>query len=130
MNKIILINELFQKFEDFKTCPEFINEVVERFVGSGYEKRFLAKLTKGLNFLKNYGDKAHIQPTDQFEYLKESNNLYSMHIEGKGFNFRILYSFLPSGTILIHGFEEKSGKKVTSYEKAIPIASKRLKDYE
>lgn len=125
MNIIKLNNELEVHFKDFKVHPDLIKEVSQILEKTGERKAFLSKFINNLKFLKNYGELAHIQSTDKFEKLKQAENMYSMHIKGKTFNVRILYSFLANGTILLHGFDEKSGKKVTNYSKAVPIAKKK-----
>lgn len=51
-----------------------------------------------------------------------------MRLKGSNFNIRILYAFLPDGApILLVGFGERSGKRVSSYESYIPVAKERLK---
>lgn len=129
MNIIKLKDELEVHFKDFKIHPKLVNEISQTLEKTGERKAFLSKFINNLNFLKSYGELAHIQSTDKFEKLKNAENMYSMHIKGKTFNVRVLYSFLSNGTILLHGFDEKSGKKVTDYSKAIPIAEKRLDEY-
>ena len=48
-------------------------------------------------------------------------------LKGSNFNIRILYAFLPDGApILLVGFGERSGKRVSSYESYIPVAKERL----
>ena len=47
---------------------------------------------------------------------------------GRGYIIRILYAFLPDGApILLVGFGERSGKRVSSYESYISVAKERLK---
>ncbi len=129
MNIIKLQNELLTKFKDFEVHPDLIEDILNILSKSGNEKAFFSKLIINLKFLKKYGMNAHIQPSNQFELLKDTENMYSMHIKGKTFNIRILYSFLSNGTVLLHGFYERSGKGVTNYSKAIPIAEKRRAEY-
>lgn len=130
MNKIKLIKELESNFDSFSVHPELVTDLISLLSRSGTEKSFLSKLKYALNFLKRFGVTAHMQPTDQFEKLLEASNLFSMHIEGKTFNIRILYSFADDGTILLHGFYERAGKQKTDYSTAIPIAQRRLAEME
>lgn len=85
-------------------------------------------MSKNLKFLSRYGVLAHTQPTKDFESLVGVDNIYSMHIQGKTFNVRILYSFLDNGTILLYGFKEESGKRINDYSSAIQIAKKRYNE--
>lgn len=129
MNIIKLINELNNQFSNFQVHPDLITDLIGIIGQSGNEKAFTAKLKSNLNFLNEFGIHAHIQSTNQFEKIKDYDNMYSMHIQNNTFNVRILYSFMSDGTILLHGFDEKSGKKTTDYTHAVPIAIARLRDY-
>lgn len=130
MNRIKLLKELENSFESFIIHPELITDLTEIISNSGAEKSFLSKLKYALNFLKRYGITAHIQPTSQFEKLMETTDLFSMHIEGKAFNVRIIYSFADDGTILLHGFYERQGKRATDYSSAVPTAQRRKAEME
>ena len=70
---------------------------------------------------------APIKMSKLFESLKGHSNLYSMKIKLK-LNIRILYSIDKNGTILLYGFYEKGGKRITDYINAIPIALERYKE--
>lgn len=131
MNIIKLTTELKNKLNnyDFVIHPDLVSDLVDVLRNSGNEKAFLSMFLKNLDFLKEYGINAHIQPTNQFEKLKNSPNMFSMHIQRKGFNIRILYSFLPDNTILLHGFYEREGKGKTDYSNSIKIAEERFKEY-
>ncbi len=130
MNIVILIDKLEKEFESFTVHSELIAEITDIIGRSGNEKSFLSKLSNALKFLKRYGTLAHLQPTNQFEKLSGTTDLYSMHIQGKTFNVRILYSFANDGTILLHGFHEEENKRATDYTSAIPIAYERIKEME
>ncbi len=130
MNKLKLLKELTNSLENFKIHPDLINDIIAISSQSGSEIQLLKKLNSALNFLKKFGNKAHLQPTNQFEKLKKENNMYSMHLQGNNFNIRILYSFLSDGTVLLHGFYEREGKAVTNYSSATKIARNRLNEME
>lgn len=130
MNKLKLLQELSERFDDFKMHPDLVTDIIGILSNSGKEKSFLLKLTNALSFLQTFGKEAHLQPTKQFENLKNESNMYSMHIQGSGYNVRILYSFLDNGSVLLHGFYERQGKAATDYSLAIVIAKKRYKDME
>ena len=128
MNKLKLFKEFERQFRDFKIHPDLITDLINILNKSGNEVEFLNKLKKRLSLLITYGHKTHILATNQFESLIGTQNMYCMHIQGKSFNVRILYSFLEDGTVLLHGFYEQEGKNITDYSSAIPIAKKRFKD--
>lgn len=130
MNKLKLLKELENEFAGFAVHPDLIPEITGIISKSGAEKAFLSKLRYALLFLKRFGITAHIQPTNQFEKLQETADLFSMHITGRTFNVRILYSFADDGTILLHGFYERQGKSVTDYTAAIPVALSRKAEME
>lgn len=64
----------------------------------------------------------------QIEKLKNSSDLYSMHLESKNFNYRILFSFMENGETLLHLFYERQGKRHTDYSRHTPIAQIRLQE--
>lgn len=124
MNKIKLLKELENKFNNFKIHEDLIGDIINIVSKSGNETNFIRKLGKRLDLLKAYKDETHLKCND-FEILSYEDNLYSMHIRDKIFNIRILYSFEKDGTILLHSFNERSGKKATDYATAIPVAKQR-----
>ena len=128
MNKIKLLNNLNDNFKNFKIHPDLLNDITSIITQSGNEMQLLKKLNTSLNFLKQYGNMAHLQPTRNFEKLKEEDNMYSMHLRSNSFNIRILYSFLSDGTVLLYGFYEREGKSITDYSSAIKFARNRLNE--
>ena len=59
------------------------------------------------------------------EKLKNSAGLYVIKIK-IDCNIRIIFSLKKDGTIFLHLFEEKMGKRITEYSSAISTAKKRL----
>ena len=102
-----------------------LSAIIER---SGFEKKFFKMLMARLRYLEEFGASA-INYREGFESLAhQADGLYSMRLKGSGFNIRILYAFVPDGApILLVGFGERSGKRVSSYESYIPVAKERLK---
>lgn len=102
-----------------------LSNIIER---SGFEKKFFKMLMARLRYLEEFGASA-INYREGFESLAhQAEGLYSMRLKGSDFNIRILYAFLPDGApILLAGFGERSGKRVSSYESYIPVAKERLK---
>ena len=114
---------------NIKVHHDLIKDLATLLNNAGIKKSFLAKFKKGLCILSEYSTKAHILSPEQFERLKDDNSLFSMHVQGKDFNIRILYSFISNDTRLLHGFYERTGKKATNYTKPIKTAGERLDDY-
>ena len=111
-------------------CDEaFLKEITEN-IRKHHSVKFISVLLARLKTLKEYKQKAILCEPKNFESLKHTKSLYSMRVKTENINYRILYSFQNDGTILLHGFEEKKGKKVTEYSKASKIANSRLKNWE
>lgn len=132
MSIIDLVKDLQNAFEayDIIIHQDLLKDLAGLLNNAGIKKEFLAKFKKNLSVLSEYSTKAHLLSSNQFERLKKDDNLFSMHIKGKTFNIRIIYSFLSDNTILLHGFYERSGKRSTDYFKAIDIAKQRLDEFE
>ena len=79
-----------------------------------------------LKQLEKFGHKV-VTEVKGFEKLKKAPGLYSMHIDLPALNYRILYTIDHSNNILLHGFNEISGKKNTDYTKPIKKAQQRIK---
>lgn len=130
MNKLKLFNELSNCFDNIKFHPKLISDILDIISNSGNEAEFLSKFSTRLKFLNNYKEKAHLQRDKNFEKLKKCSDLYSMHVDCSKHNIRIIYSFLNNGTVLLYGFYERAGKRVTDYSSAIPDSLKRYKEME
>lgn len=111
----ILMHDLF--------FAEFVNLVAE----SGYESKIHTLLTARLRLLSTLG----ILVTKAKEFENIGQGLFSMHLTGKDFNIRILFSFLPNGRpVLLLAFGEKHGKQKTNYSSHIPPALARLNEFK
>ena len=122
------LRKAFEKATDgLRLHPDIVPELAKIIQGSGQESRFLSLFLRRMLTLREYGERA-IQYFEEFERLDD--RIYSVHFACGQFNIRILYSFLSDGTVLLHGFYKRSGKKKTDYQSAIPIARKRLEEME
>lgn len=132
MSIIDLVNDLQNTLLTYniKIHPDLLKDLAGLLNNAGIKKEFLAKFKKNLSILSEYSTKAHLLSTNQFERLKNDDRLFSMHIQGKTFNIRIIYSFLPDGTVLLYGFYERAGKRSTDYSKPIDIAKERLDEFK
>lgn len=122
------LRELLLSFEIRDEC---LIEIMKWFQKRGNDIDLLAEFETQLSNLKKYGrDAAVVFPSSRFEKLKYkgTEQLFSMHVDTNEVNYRIIYTCLDDGTILLHGFFERAGKKATDYTSAIPKAQTRLQD--
>jgi len=127
MNKKDAIDWLLKLLEPFEIHERMIKELLKIILRTGYEKRFFEVLITRLKFLEIRG----VQSVEHEEFELISEGLFSMHLVGKDFNIRILYSFLSDGTpALLLAFFERSGKRVTDYSTYKKPAMSRLKELE
>lgn len=112
MNRETILLYLENFFASLLYHPDIKLELVSLLTASGFEKRFLTLLIKRIQQLATYG----INATNLEEFELLNNGLYSMHLAGKGFNIRILYSFLSNRKpVLLLAFYERWGKRKTDY---------------
>ena len=89
---------------------------------SGEEKIIVNQFIRRLKVIKNLDN---LNCRVKWLELLKNCGLYSLHIDTKTKNFRLLFSVEKNGKIFLRMFDEKSGKKQTSYEKNIKIALDR-----
>lgn len=128
MNKSAVIEELCSLLDDVLIHPEVVNEIRQLILGTGNEKQFLRQLAKQLELLKEL--RGDVIKLPQFEKLKAYHGLYSMHLESKEYNIRVLYSYSKQQDIILHCFYERAGKEISSYELHAPIAMRRKAEME
>ena len=119
------ISELSELYGNVLMHPSIIPEIFDIVLGSGYESEFLKQFAKQLKNVDTLG--RQVVELNSFELLKGGSDIYSMHLKSKSYNIRILYSYLDNGELLLHCFYEKQGKRITEYERSIPIAIERKK---
>ena len=108
--------------KDFIFHDLFVEEFVTAVTNSGEEQLIVKQLIRKLltiNSLDNLNCRLK-----WLELLKNCG-LYSLHIDTKSKNYRLLFSIEKSGKIFLRFFDEKAGKKTTSYSKNIQIALER-----
>jgi len=126
MNREEIILMLYKFFSNFIYHDLLIDEIADIIKRSGYEKKFFTTLKARLSFLKQHLEQAIVHK--EFEDLKHYD-LYSMHVTGKDFNIRILYSFTRDRRpVLLLAFFKRSGKKATDYTPYYEPAQLRLKE--
>ena len=127
MNKKEFLEKLILALHTFVLHPALISEIVNELKQSGNEKSFLSILVARLKFLHEEG----VQATKHKEFEPISDGIYSFHVTGKGFNIRILYSFLSDQRpALLMAFHERAGHNATDYSGKTPVAVERLKELE
>lgn len=128
MDTIFFKEQILSLLDNFEYHEKLLSDITNAFENSGKESTFLVKFMIALKILKEYGINATKVNRTMFEKLKDANDLFSMRLKSKDFNYRIIYSFTASGTVLIHGFEEKAGKRKTDYRGALKIVGKRIEN--
>lgn len=135
MNKKEALRQLsanLQKYLDngFQFLTRFLNEFRELLnSASGHEKEIFALLVKQLNFIKALGKE--VNQADGNEIIKyQERDYYSIHLQGKNFNFRLLMTFdEKENPVFLAAFYERSGKRATDYTKWKSILEQRYKEY-
>jgi mRNA-degrading endonuclease RelE of RelBE toxin-antitoxin system len=119
-------NELEEILQGIILHPDVEKEILEELAKRG--KPFFRLFIKRITQLKDLGVSCVSELSHSFESLKRHRGLYSLHIRGKGFNYRIIYSYISQNEIFLHGFYEKDSSK-SGYDHHIPIAKKRLSEW-
>ncbi|MBR2365794.1 MAG: hypothetical protein IKM36_03560 [Oscillospiraceae bacterium] len=124
MNKDNVLKILYALLGSFRVFESLIEEFTQCIAAGGAEKSVIKKLTLRLKQLSLLGKSAIT--LEEFERINET--IYSMHVQGKGFNIRILYSFLPNGEpVLLLAFHERAGHRSTDYTPYLKPAAERFR---
>lgn len=125
MNRKNILTELKELLSVIDLHKSLVDEIIDIIAKSGNELQIFKQFKKLLRILLDLDVNA-IQHSE-FERLNEI--LYSMHIDGKGYNLRILYAFLPNGSpTLLLCFYEREGKRITDYTTYLAPAEARFKE--
>ena len=125
MNREAVLKFLQGILQDILCHSNIISEISEIITAGGVEKRFFTLLVTRLRQLSQLGVDAI--KLEEFENI--GGGLYSLHLSGKGFNIRILYSFLSERQpVLLLAFYERAGKAKTNYSPYIQPAKDRLQE--
>lgn len=127
MDKIDVLKQIISQFPHIKYKDELIQDIcADNIFGSGIEAKFLSLFLTRLKQINTFGYQAITAVRNGFEKLTGAPGLYSMHIDLNNLNYRILYTIDNKDHILLLGFNEKAGKRVSDYTKPISIAKQRL----
>ena len=108
--------------------PDFWNDFFELVERSHKKQKIIDLFFKKLSMIVDLGNIDY--GTDWIEHLKDCDNMYSLHIKTRGVNFRILFSRTRTGKLFLRMFDEKSGKRATSYNKNRQIALSRKCNFD
>ena len=126
MNQNDFSARLIQLLLSFTIHESLIADLVAILARSGKEEKFLSTFLARVKYLLDVRKNA--VKNKEYEPLSHTNaGLYSMHVDIRDYNIRILYAFLPDDApVLLLGFYEKAGKRRTDYTPHIPKAEQRL----
>nr|DAY52827.1 MAG TPA: protein of unknown function DUF891 [Caudoviricetes sp.] len=127
MNKDEVLSYLQDYFASIDASEELLPELLALIAESGVEDAVFRLILLRLRILLALG----VSATQHKEFEPIKSGLYSMHLAGKGFNIRILYSFLPNRKpVLLLAFYEREGKRKTDYTPYIDPALSRLQRFK
>lgn len=117
---------------DFNIHPRFLSELTSLLKKElkGKEKQFFKLFAVQLKNLCTFGIMAHT--VDDNEKLKGfDGHYYSIHLQQKQFNIRMLVHISDNNTIsLLSVFYERTGKKSTDYTQYTDLLTERLAQME
>ena len=120
------IRELLDKF-NILDSDEFIDELIVVLRQCQNPTAVLLKLVFCLQRMKSSPNTYFIENPKLFESIVGNKGQFSITIQIDGDNIRILHSRVLGRFIFLLAFYKRGGKKVTDYEKHLPIAEERLK---
>lgn len=128
MNKNALLEALQKLFFNYLYHPNLKDDIVGLIAKSGFENQFIKTFVQLMAEYKALGRaQAERRPKSKFEPFDET--LFSLHVNGKDFNIRILYAYTGADERLtfLHAFWERDA---SDYKKAVLIAYERLYELE
>ena len=124
------LHSLMKKHSGFRVHELFIKELSSLINNelSGHSKEFASLLIRQLTWIDQFRSRVH--ETDNNEILKYVDKTYSIHLQRKNFNIRLLIYITEDdrSVYFLSAFYERSGKKESSYEKYTPVLKQRIKD--
>lgn len=125
MNKDNVLELLLALLGDVVFSSRLVQEIVDIIAKNGQEANFVKTLALRLRMLSMLG----LQATQAKTFEPIQDGIYSMHLDNKVYNIRILYAFLPDQQpALLLAFYERGGKRKTDYTPYIEPAKARLKE--
>lgn len=125
MNKDDVLELLLALLGNVIYSTRLVPEIVDIIAKNGQELNFAKTLAIRLRMLSMLG----VQATQAKTFEPIRDGIYSMHLDNKIYNIRILYAFLPSQQpALLLAFYERGGKSKTDYSPYIEPAKARLEE--
>ena len=126
-----LLSENLEKYfqEGFQFHGLFLEEFKTLLKNaSGNEKEIFSLLIKQFNFIKVLGK--GVDQADGNEIIKyQEQDYYSIHLNGKNFNLRLLMTFDEDGNpVFLAAFYERAGKKSTDYTQWKNVLKQRFQE--
>lgn len=123
MNRDEVLRYWMNCFSSIEVSDYLVPELVSLIAESGSESAIFRILIMRITMLQSLT----VNAVQHKEFESIGDGLFSMHLAGKGFNIRILYSFLPDRSpVLLLAFYERGGKRKTDYSEYIAPALSRL----
>ena len=125
MNKDDVLELLLALLGNVIYSTRLVPEIVDIIAKNGQELNFAKTLAIRLRMMSMLG----VQSTQAKTFEPIKDGIYSMHLDNKIYNIRILYAFLPSQQpALLLAFYERGGKRKTDYSPYIEPAKARLEE--
>lgn len=129
----LLKNYLDEYGDGFVFHSSFICEFKEILLknAQGAEKEVFNLLVKQLSFVNALGIRVDCADgNEKLKGMKSEEEYYSLHIQNKTVNIRLLMTFKNEVPMFLAAFNEKEGKKTTDYsqwERVIKERSKQIR---
>jgi len=129
----LLKNYLDEYGDGFVFYSSFICEFKEILLknAQGAEKEVFNLLVKQLSFVNALGIRVDCADgNEKLKGMKSEEEYYSLHIQNKTVNIRLLMTFKNEVPMFLAAFNEKEGKKTTDYsqwERVIKERSKQIR---
>ena len=129
----LLKNYLDEYGDGFVFHSSFICEFKEILLknAQGAEKEVFNLLVKQLSFVNALGIRVDCADgNEKLKGMKSEQEYYSLHIQNKTVNIRLLMTFINEVPMFLAAFNEKEGKKTTDYsqwERVIKERSKQIR---
>ena len=129
----LLKNYLDEYGDGFVFHSSFICEFKEILLknAQGVEKEVFNLLVKQLSFVNALGIRVDCADgNEKLKGMKSEQEYYSLHIQNKTVNIRLLMTFKNEVPMFLAAFNEKEGKKTTDYsqwERVIKERSKQIR---
>lgn len=129
----LLKNYLDEYGDGFVFHSSFICEFKEILLknAQGAEKEVFNLLVKQLSFVNALGIRVDCADgNEKLKGMKSEQEYYSLHIQNKTVNIRLLMTFKNEVPMFLAAFNEKEGKKTTDYsqwERVIKERSKQIR---